>query len=196
MHTGREHLFINGLLCSFYLLTYGFILHHNEEPFAMQTIFRDAMSRLGSPVVLVTTDGPAGRHGLTVSAITSVSDTPPTVLICLNQNNHSHQAFLKNGKVGISILGKGHDELAFTFANSRLTAEERFTHGQWHTSPQGIPLLKNALATLDCSIEDTYQSGTHDVLFCQAHSITINDGTDHGLTWFDRAFHHLPMQNT
>ena len=85
--------------------------------------FRDAMSLLGAPVVLVTTDGPAGRQGLTVSAITSVSDDPPTVLVCLNRSNRSHAAFLRNGIIRISILGRGHDALAGTFASSRLSAE-------------------------------------------------------------------------
>lgn len=160
----------------------------------MQAVFRNAMSRLGSPVVLVTTDGPAGRQGLTVSAITSVTDAPPTVLICLNRANHSHEAFLSNKRLGISILGKGHDDLAYAFANSQLTAAERFAHGPWHPGPLGSPLLDGALATLDCTIENTHTIGTHDVLICRVHAITIDDGTRHGLTWFDRAFHHLPTR--
>ncbi|MCT6836409.1 MULTISPECIES: flavin reductase [Bombella] len=160
----------------------------------MQAIFRNAMSRLGSPVTLVTTDGPAGRYGLTVSAITSVTDTPPTILVCFNRANASHEAFLTNKKLGINILGKGHDDLACAFANNQLTATERFTCGQWHPGPLGSPLLDGALATLDCTIENTHTIGTHDVLICRVHAITIDDGTRHGLTWFDRAFHHLPTR--
>lgn len=162
----------------------------------MQAVFRNAMSRLGSPVVLVTTDGPAGRQGLTVSAITSVTDAPPTVLVCLNRNNQSHAAFLKNGRLGISILGKGHDDLAFAFANSDLTSAERFTHGKWQAGPLGSPLLDDALATLDCAIENTHSIGTHDVLICRVHSITVNGAAGHGLTWFDRTFHYLPPKCT
>ncbi|MBA5726123.1 flavin reductase [Bombella favorum] len=162
----------------------------------MQAVFRNAMSRLGSPVVLVTTDGPAGPHGLTVSAITSVTDTPPTVLVCLNRGNQSHQAFLKNGQLGISILGKGHDKLAFAFANSEMTSADRFSHGTWKNGPLGSPLLEDALATLDCTIDDTHSIGTHDVLICRVHTITVKDGAGHGLTWFDRSFHYLPPKCT
>ncbi|MCK8637509.1 flavin reductase [Parasaccharibacter sp. TMW2.1882] len=162
----------------------------------MQAVFRNAMSRLGSPVVLVTTDGLAGRHGLTVSAITSVTDTPPTVLVCLNRSNQSHRAFLENGRLGISILGKGHDTLACAFANSTLSSTDRFGYGTWQTGPLGSPLLDGALATLDCTIDDTHSIGTHDVLICRVHTITVKDGAGHGLTWFDRSFHYLPPKCT
>lgn len=154
--------------------------------------FRDAMSRLGAPVVLVTTNGVAGRHGLTVSAITSVSDEPPTVLVCLNRANRSHDAFLRNGVVGISILGQGHDTLAATFASSRLSSDEKFGHGAWRADGSGAPLLEDAPVTLDCTIEARHAAGSHDVLFCQVRSIGLHARPRHGLAWFSRRFHLLP----
>ncbi|GAA4496950.1 flavin reductase [Gluconacetobacter tumulicola] len=156
--------------------------------------FRDAMSLLGAPVVLVTTDGAAGCHGLTVSAITSVSDDPPTVLVCLNRANRSHGAFLRNGIIGISILGRGHDALAGTFASSRLSAEEKFSHGTWRDDVTGAPLLADAPVTLDCTIDALHASGSHDVLFCRVRSIGLHSGARHGLAWFSRRFHLLPAE--
>jgi len=47
--------------------------------------FRDAMARLGAAVNIVTTDGTAGRAGFTASAVCSVTDDPPTLLVCLNR---------------------------------------------------------------------------------------------------------------
>ena len=57
------------------------------ETKALRSAFVDAMSRVASTVHIVTTDGPGGRVGATVSAMTSVSaDTPmPTLLVCLNR---------------------------------------------------------------------------------------------------------------
>ena len=159
-----------------------------------QDLFREAMSLLGAPVVLVTTDGPGGKQGLTVSAISSVSDTPPTVLVCLNRSNRSHQAFLKNGVIGISILSPVHHELARVFASRSVEPDEKFAHGSWTLGETGSALLSDALVTLDCDIDAIHSAGTHDVLFCGVKSISTNTDAEHGLAWFSRDFHHLPVK--
>ncbi|GBQ94196.1 flavin mononucleotide reductase [Acetobacter nitrogenifigens DSM 23921 = NBRC 105050] len=161
-----------------------------------QDDFRRAMSLLGAPVVLVTTDGAHGRHGLTVSAICSVSDTPPTVLICLNRSNRSHAAFLRNGAIGISILAEGQEAIAGAFASSRLSSEERFANGMWRVGASGAPLLQQAVATLDCAVASVQTSGSHDVLFCRVNAIAHPSDDGHGLAWFDRRFHVLPRFTT
>ena len=48
--------------------------------------FRDAMAHVGAAVNIITTDGPAGRAGFTASAVCSVTDAPPTLLVCLNRS--------------------------------------------------------------------------------------------------------------
>ena len=56
-------------------------------PLAEPAVFREAMSRLGAAVHIVTTSGKAGRAGFTATAVASVSDSPPTVLVCLNRKS-------------------------------------------------------------------------------------------------------------
>ena len=53
-------------------------------------VFREAMSRLGAAVHVITTDGPSGKTGFTATAVCSVSDAPPTLLVCLNRGAHQH----------------------------------------------------------------------------------------------------------
>ncbi len=64
-----------------------------------QQAFRDAMSRLGAAVNIVTTDGPAGMAGFTASAVCSVTDSPPTLLVCLNRNASVWPVFQANGQL-------------------------------------------------------------------------------------------------
>ena len=59
------------------------------------TDFRDAMSLLTTAVNVVTTAGATGVHGFTASAVCSVTDTPPTLLVCMNQTSRSHGYFLE-----------------------------------------------------------------------------------------------------
>ena len=54
--------------------------------------YREAMARLGAAVNVITTDGPGGRAGFTASAVCSVTDSPPTLLVCANRTNDSYPA--------------------------------------------------------------------------------------------------------
>lgn len=61
--------------------------------------FRNAMAMLGGAVSVITTDGVAGRFGFTASAVCSVTDSPPTLLVCMNRSSHSNEHFKHNGTV-------------------------------------------------------------------------------------------------
>jgi flavin reductase (NADH) len=53
-------------------------------------LFREAMARLPAAVNIITTAGPHGRCGVTASAVCSVTDTPPTMLACINRSSAAH----------------------------------------------------------------------------------------------------------
>lgn len=164
--------------------------------FVSSDVFREAMSRLGAPVALVTTDGPAGRHGLTVSALCSVSVDPPTVLVCINRDSRSHEAFIKNRNVGISILEPHHESLAFRFASGKLGQDEKFESEKWVERPGAAPVLINASVTLLGRIAQTLSSGSHDIFVVHIRDIGLQTEKSNGLVWFDRAFHHLPVKQS
>ncbi|KEP71124.1 FMN reductase [Thioclava dalianensis] len=161
-----------------------------SEPLSPETqAFRDGMSRLGAAVNLVTTDGAAGRHGITVSAVCSVTDTPPTLLVCINQNAFAHDAFLENGVLCVNVLAPDHQDLSRRFA--RWTGEERFNPEHWATGSTGAPVLKDAAVAFDCKISDVQPRGTHSVLFCEVQASALAQDASGGLIWFERKFHPL-----
>src|SRR5437667_7645102 len=79
--------------------------------------FRDAMARMPSSISIVTTDGPLGKWGVTASAVCSVSDSPPTVLVCLNRESRAHGIIKKNLLVGINVLNEDQAGLSRKFAS-------------------------------------------------------------------------------
>ena len=162
-----------------------------EETAVSVNVFREAMSRLSAPVVLVTTDGPLGRHGLTVSAICSVSADPPTILVCLNRHNRSHAAFVRNGVVGISVMEPQHESLALRFSSSALGQNEKFDGEHWCAEPGQAPVLAEASVALTGRIVDNHAVGSHDILICQIQAIKLSTSEAAGLVWFDRGFHHM-----
>src|ERR1700709_332431 len=74
--------------------------------------FREAMSRYGAAVHVITTDGPAGKGGFTATAVCSVSDDPPTLLVCVNRKSHGGQNIGDNGVFFVNTLGAASEELA------------------------------------------------------------------------------------
>ena len=94
--------------------------------------YREAMSRMAGAVSIVTTGGPAGIRGVTVSAVVSVSDNPPTLFVCLNRNREENRFFEKNGCFALNTLSLRHLPLARAFAGEEhLPMHERFALGDW-----------------------------------------------------------------
>ncbi|MFC6388864.1 flavin reductase [Methylorubrum zatmanii] len=152
--------------------------------------YREAMAQLASAVHLVTTDGPGGRAGLTASSVCSVSDAPPTLLVCLNRASSAYPAFLRNGVLCINTLSAGHEGLAADFAG-RVPPGERFTGEGWGQLETGAPVLSEALIAFDCRIVDRHAVGTHDVLICAVAALAEARGADR-LLYANRRYHVLP----
>ncbi|CCQ40995.1 NADH-dependent FMN reductase RutF [Yersinia enterocolitica] len=155
--------------------------------------FRDAMARLGSAVNIITTDGPAGRAGFTASAVCSVTDTPPTLLVCLNRSASVYSVFQQNQTLCVNTLCADHESLSNLFGG-KTPMEMRFSAARWSTLVTGSPVLSGAVASFDCHITQVISVGTHDILFCQAAAV-IHSDDQHGLAYFDRCYHPLMRQS-
>lgn len=149
------------------------------------------MSRFAGAVHVATTDGEAGRRGVTVTAACSVSDDPPTVLICLNHRNPSNECFAANGVYAINILSADHGEISRAFSGmGDLSQDDRFALGNWDELVTGAPALKGALATFDCRIENSVVAGTHTILIGRVAALRIGDKAK-PLLYHDRDYHAL-----
>src|SRR5580704_6335487 len=74
--------------------------------------FREALSKAITPVTVLATDGPGGRAGVTCSAVCSVCDTPPTVLVCVNRNSFANGVIKANGILTVNWLSADQSELS------------------------------------------------------------------------------------
>lgn len=156
------------------------------------TDFRNAMSLLTTAVNVVTTEGASGLHGFTASAVCSVTDTPPTLLVCMNQTSRSHIHFIENKVLCVNVLGAQHEQISNAFA-SKLCSETRFQQGSWTTLKTGAPVLEDALVSFDCEIEQIQTVGTHSVFMCRVVAIRQNEqqGGEESLVYFNRAYHQV-----
>lgn len=154
--------------------------------------YRDAMARLGAAVNVVTTDGPYGRHGFTASAVCSVTDSPPTVLVCVNRDNESHDILRDNAVLCVNALTPDQQRLSPIFAgmNEGDSSALRFGNGVWGVLQTGCPVLAEAAVSFDCRVTHLVEVGTHSVFFAEVQAVAIG-GAGAGLIYFGRDYHHV-----
>ena len=154
------------------------------------TDFRNAMSLLTTAVNVITTSGETGMHGFTASAVCSVTDTPPMLLVCMNQSSRSHAHFVENKVLAVNVLSTQHEQLSNAFASSKFSSEDRFKLGDWSTMETGSPILQDALVSFDCEIQDIQQVGTHSIFMCRVLQVQQSD-QEESLVYFNRAYHQV-----
>lgn len=156
------------------------------------TEYRDCMAKFAGAVHVVTTDGVAGRRGVTVSAVTSVSDKPPTLLFCLNRNREENLQFSDNACFALNTLCDEQIDLARAFAGEgHLEMDERFALGQWETLRSGAPVLVQSRMSLDCRVTKVIEVATHYVIFGEVVAKSIRKDENSALIYSDRSYRSL-----
>lgn len=151
--------------------------------------YRNAMARLGAAVNIVTTDGPGGLAGFAATAVCSVTDSPPTLLVCLNRGSSAYPAVDANRVLCVNTLERGHEDLSRLFGG-KTPVKERFEGASWSLLETGAPALNDALISFDCRVKTISDGGTHDILICEVVAIRENEGGQ-ALIYFDRQYHAI-----
>ncbi len=136
--------------------------------------FRNTLSRFASGVTVVSTRDAGGKlHGITVSAFCSVSLEPPMVLICIEKVTASHYAFEESGVFVVNILNGSQADTAEKFASPFM---DKFGDVDFRPGIDGVPILKDALASLECRLTFSYHGGDHSIFVGQVENVTVNKG--------------------
>lgn len=125
-----------------------------------QNVFRNVVGHFASGVTVITTAVNGELFGTTASAVSSLSMDPPMMLACLNRSSSTHDRVVEAGVFGINILAEDQGALAFHFGRK---GEDKFATVPHTLSPEGVPLIDGALATIVCQVAETPTGGTHTV---------------------------------
>lgn len=154
--------------------------------------YRDGMAHVAGHVHVITTAGPAGTSGFTAIAVASVSDDPPTLLVCLNRQSANGRLIEANGVFAVNALPAGAEALAETFAGRRgLAGAERFSAGTWSALSTGAPALDAALVSFDCRLVEMRPIATHVVMIGRVEALRVGPAGP-ALAYFDRAYRPIP----
>lgn len=133
-----------------------------------------AMRRLAATVTIVTATDGIVHHGMTATAVTSVSMAPPSLLACINTRTRLHEILSRTGQFCVNILHAEQVELASAFAGG-LPADERFRIGTWGQSESGIAYLLDAQANVFCRTTSTLRQGTHTIFIGEVVQVAVRD---------------------
>ena len=155
-------------------------------------VFLDSMARVAFSVSVVTTDGPAGQEGMTVTAMASVvvDDSGQTLLVSLHAGGRATRAIVDNGVFCVNVLGERQAALAERFAGrGEQLHGSRFEHATWSRLSTGAPALDGAIASFDCRLRSALPVREHIVVLGDVEATHFADGAP--LVHWRRAYHLL-----
>jgi flavin reductase (DIM6/NTAB) family NADH-FMN oxidoreductase RutF/DNA-binding GntR family transcriptional regulator len=150
--------------------------------------FRDVIGRFASGVTVITTRVDDQDFGSTVSAVSSLTDEPPMLLVCLNKASATGQAVKRSGTFAVNVLAEDHVEVAARFA-SRIP--DKFRGLPVERAHQGSPLLPGSIAHLICTVQEHVVAGTHYAFLARVDAATSSPG--HPLAYFRGMFGRMQV---
>jgi 3-hydroxy-9,10-secoandrosta-1,3,5(10)-triene-9,17-dione monooxygenase reductase component len=156
--------------------------------------FRQVMGRFATGVTVVTTfdgDVPDRRPaGITVNALSSVSLDPPLVMVALDRSRFITPMVRATGRYAVNVLGEAQQALSDCFAHAPVSpGREEFCGASWTRGPTGLPLIDGSIATLECTIVQTFSAGDHDLFIGRVDSLDVPGGDeDAPLLYFRRRY--------
>lgn len=134
--------------------------------------FLDRMRRVPGAVAIIATASGAERTGLAATAWNSLCADPPMLLACVNRNASAHALVQRARAFSINLLPVDHTETVAIFSAQRgLEGAARFLDAMWTQGPLGQPMLREAIASFECALEEAHDYGTHSILIGRVGSM-------------------------
>ena len=136
----------------------------------------NALGCFATGVTVVTCVDTEGRpFGLTVNSFTSVSLSPPLLLVCIARRARCAPALLAAGHFAVNVLQTGQQPASIRFSTRD---EDRFGTTPWSTGETGAPLLMDSLGVFECERHAVHEGGDHHILLGRVIKARFDAGLD------------------
>lgn len=155
-------------------------------------MFRAAMGKMVNSVAAVATMQDSIPFGIIATAVASLSDNPPSLLVCVNKSSSIYQPITTTKKFSVNFLSTAQEDIVTQFGAKEGAA--RFHPDKWASSRGGQPMLKGAVVSFDCELASEFEGHTHAIFSSLIKRITMSEETDaQCLLWTSRQFarHHV-----
>jgi flavin reductase (DIM6/NTAB) family NADH-FMN oxidoreductase RutF len=138
------------------------------------TSFKLAMRRFPAAVSVITSADQTRRHGMTATAVTSLSLDPPSLVVCINKTTLLHDIMQFGRRFCVNVLRRDQVELSSAFSGA-IAPEARFRFGTWLNSAEGVSYLAEAQVNIFCRKVAAVPYGTHTIFIGEAEAVKVHD---------------------
>lgn len=150
-----------------------------DDAVERQGVFRIAMRQLASGVSIIAAGEGDNRAGIVASSVTSFSVEPPTLLVSIAQTSSLSPVLRDYGHFSANILRASQFDLADRFSGrTGIARSQRFDAGNWISLVTGAPVLADALASIDCEVEEIIERHTHAIVLGRVSAVRVDKDDD------------------
>lgn len=140
--------------------------------------FKLAMRRFGASVSVITTAVDGAPHGMTATAVCSLSAEPPSLVVCINRGAATLASIRARGAFCVNTLASGQAGIASRFAGGPdVPRAARFDGVTWRGGVLGVPVIDGCAAALECVLDQAVECATHVILVGAVREIHLGDST-------------------
>jgi len=159
--------------------------------------FRQVMGHFVTGVSVVTALDGEQPQGITVNALSSVSLEPPLVLVALDRRRFITPTVRRAGRYAVNVLAESQQALSDCFAGAAVTpGRDQFCGAAWHAGTTGLPLLEGAIATLECTVVETFSAGDHDLFVGRVDALASYEEHPQPLLYYRRRYLRIERAQT
>jgi flavin reductase (DIM6/NTAB) family NADH-FMN oxidoreductase RutF len=152
-------------------------------------IFRRVMGHFVTGVTVVSAFDGERPFGITVNALSSVSLDPPLVMVALDRRRFLTPIVRSAGRYAVNILSEDQQALSDCFAGAPVEpGRDAFCGAAWHRGGSGLPLIDGAIATLECTVVETFSAGDHDLFIGRVDTLASDPSHPMPLLYYRRRY--------
>jgi flavin reductase (DIM6/NTAB) family NADH-FMN oxidoreductase RutF len=152
-------------------------------------VFRKVMGHFVTGVTVVSAFDGGQPFGITVNALSSVSLDPPLVMVALDRRRFLTPIVQAAGRYAVNILSEDQQAMSDCFAGAPVTpGRDAFCGAAWHPGESGLPLIDGAIATLECTVVETFSAGDHDLFIGRVDTLANEQHHPMPLLYYRRRY--------
>lgn len=125
--------------------------------------YKRTLAHWATGVTVLSTVAGGEDVGITASSFTSLSISPPQVLVSVSKRLYTHNALRESGVFAVSILREEQVGWGKRFAGLVPEVEDRFADIAVHRAETGCAILSEALGWVDCRVTHIYDGDDHSI---------------------------------